>query len=257
MRPIWVLAQNTIKALIRKKDFYVFFMMLSALLIFLLSENFFGIGDVSRYIKDIGFFCLWIFSFIIAVTFSARQLPDEIDSKSVFSLLAKPVSRFHFLAGRFLGAVLASCSAYTVFYILYLIVAFMKKGEGISLSLLIQAYILGICFLSLACAIAIFLTLYFTLSAAVTASVMIYFSVVWFMDILRAHVIFSKGPYSLLTNIVYYLIPHYEFYDLRVRLAHSWEALPLWVACAIVLYTVLYISVILYISRLKLARKIF
>jgi len=77
------------------------------------------------------------------------------------------------------------------------------------------------------------------------------------MDILRAHVIFSKGPYSLLTNIVYYLIPHYEFYDLRVRLAHSWEALPLWVACAIVLYTVLYISVILYISRLKLARKIF
>jgi len=257
MRAIWILAQNTLRALIRKKDFYVFFMMLIALLIFLLSENFFGMGNISRYMKDIGFYCLWIFSFIIAVTFSAKQLPEEVDSKSVFPLLAKPVSRFHFLAGRFLGALLAASSAYTIFYIFYIGATFVKGGEGIPFLLLVQAYIFGICFLSLACAISVFLTLYLTFSAAVTASFIIYFTITWFMDTLRAHVIYSKGILSLPVNIVYYLIPHYEFYDLRVRLAHSWEAVPLWALCAIILYTVLYTSAVLCLGYIKLKKRVF
>jgi len=256
MRPIWILAQNTIRALVRKKDFYVFFMMLIVLLAFLMCERFFGMDDISRHMKDIGFFCLWLFSFIIAVTFSAKQLPEEIQSKAVYPLLAKPVSRFHFLAGRFLGALLASSAAYTVFYALYACVI-LTKGEGIALPLLIQAYILGICFLSIACAISIFLTLYLTLSAAVTASFIIYFSIVWFIDTMRAHVIHAKGVSLLLSNIVYYLIPHYEFFDLRVRLAHSWEALPLWVICFLLIYTTACTAIILSMSLIKLRRKVF
>lgn len=256
MRPIWILAQNTIKALVRKKDFYVFFMMLIVLLTFLMSERFFGMGDISRYMKDIGFFCLWLFSFIIAVTFSAKQLPEEIESKTVYSLLVKPVSRFHFLAGRFLGTLLASSAAYTVFYALYTCVI-LAKGEGVVLPLLIQAYILGICFLSIACAASIFLTLYITPSAAVTASFIIYFSVVWFIDTIRAYVIHAKGLNLLLSNVLYYLIPHYEFFDLRIRLAHSWEPLPLWVICFLLIYTIAYTGVILLMSLVKLRRKVF
>ena len=83
MREIWVIACHTVKALVRKKDFYVFFLMLLVLLAFLLSENFFGITDISRYIKDVGYFFLWLFSFIIAVTFSAKQLQEEFRTRSV------------------------------------------------------------------------------------------------------------------------------------------------------------------------------
>lgn len=256
MKQIWILAQNTIKALVRKKDFYVFFMMLSVLLLFLFTEKFFGIGDISRHTKDIGYFCLWLFSFIIGATFSARQLPEEISSKAVFSLLAKPVSRMHFLVGRFFGALLAASCAYTVFYIAYIGVTLMK-GEGIAGALLIQAYLLGICFLSMVCAISMFLTLYLTLSAAITASFIIYFAIVWFIDILRAMVIYAEGWRLFFSNLIFYLIPHYEFYDLRVRLAHSWEALPLWVACSIILYTILYVSAILCLGHLKLKKKVF
>jgi len=256
MRVIWILAHHTIKALVRKKDFYVFFMMLIVLLAFLMSERFFGVDDISRYMKDIGFFCLWLFSFIIAVTFSAKQLPEEIESKAVFSLLAKPVSRFHFLAGRFSGALLASSLAYTVFYALYVCVI-LTKGEGIALPLIAQAYILGICFLGITCAVSIFFTLWMTPSAAVTASFMIYFFVVWFMDTIRVYIIHTKGFNFLFSNILYYLIPHYEFFDLRVRITHSWEALPLWVVCFLLIYTVAYTGVISLMSLVKLRKKVF
>ena len=76
MNAVWIIAQNTIKALVRKKDFYVFFIMLLALLTCLISGTFYGVNDITRYVKDIGFFSIWFFSLIIAVTFSAKQLPD-------------------------------------------------------------------------------------------------------------------------------------------------------------------------------------
>ncbi len=255
MRQVWVIAQNTLKALIRKKDFYVFFIMLLLLFVFLISEDFFGIKDISRHAKDIGFFCLWLFSLIIAITFSAKQMPEEINSKTVFPLLAKPVSRFHFLLGRFLGSVLAATSAYTLFYLLYVAVISLR-GEGIAIPLLLEGYVFGICLLSMICAISIFLSLYFTLSAAIMLSFIVYFAIMWFADGLRAIVLSNRGFNTVLLTIVYYLIPHYEFYDLRIRLVHSWEALPLWVVFATVAYTLFYTSGVLYLSHLRLRNKV-
>lgn len=255
MKQLWIIALNTIKALIRKKDFYVFLIMLLLLLAFLVSENFFGVQDISRYVKDIGFFCLWLFSLIIAVTFSAKQLPEEIEFKTISSLLAKPISRKHIILGRFLGSVLASSSAYTIFYFFYIGVTFLK-GEGIIFPLILQSYIFGICFLSTVCAISILLSLCFTLSAAIMLSFIIYFMVMWFADGLRTIAFSSTGLRSIFLSIVYYLIPHYEFYNLRIRLVHFWEALPLWIVFAVVIYTIIYINIILYLSYLRFKKKI-
>lgn len=256
MRPVWILAKHTIKGLIRKKDFYVFLLMLLVLLAFLMSEDFFGIRDISRYVKDIGFFCLWLFSFIIAATFSAKQLPEEFGARTVFPLLAKPVSRAYLLAGRFFGSLLASASAFTVFYILYIGIVSLK-GEGIASVLLAQAYLLGICFLSLACAMSMWLSLCFTYSVAVTFSFIIYFAEIWFVDGIRIMAISSRGPMSLLLNAAYYVMPHYEFYDLRIRIAHSWEPLPLWAFFAIMGYTAIYAAILLYASYGSLKKKVF
>lgn len=255
MKQTWIIGQNTIKALIRKKDLYVFFMMLSVLLVFLASENFFGVQDISRYVKDIGFSCLWIFSLVIAVTFSAKQLPEEIDSRTIFTLLAKPVARAHVVLGRFLGSLLAASSAYTVFFLLYIGVVFFK-GEGIALLLVLQSYILGICFLSMVCAVAILFSLCMTLSAAIVLSFIIYFAVMWFADSLRVTAVSSMGLSSALSTVAYYLVPHYEFYDLRVRLVHSWEALPVWVFFAVVVYAIAYTSIILCLSQLELRKRV-
>ena len=255
MKSVWIIARHTIKAIIRKKDFYVFFLMLLGLLGFLVSKDFFGVTDVSRYVKDVGFFCLWIFSFIIAVTFSAKQLPEEMDSKTVYPLLAKPVSRAHLLMGRFLGSVLASALAFTFFYLLYLGFVFFR-GEGIAGALLAQSYILGLCFLTMVCALTGLLSLSLALSAAITFSFAIYLVIMWFANSLRVIALSSRGPYSVFLTVLYYLIPHYEFYDMRIRLAHSWDALPLWIFSSIIIYTAVYTAIVLYASHIVLKKRI-
>jgi len=254
MRQIWVIAQNTIKALIRKKDFYVFLILLLVLLVWQGSQSFFGVGDMSRYLKDIGFSCIWLFSLIISVTFSAKQVPEEIDRRTIYPLLAKPISRPQFIIGRFLGSVLASSAAYSVFYLVFYSSA-LFKGEGISPMLVLQSYVLGICFLSLVCAISMFLSGFLTLSAAIIFSFIIYFCIVWFVDVLRAAALHSAGLKSAISNIIYYIIPHYEFYDLRVRLVHSWEPLPTWIFFVIILYTAIYTSIMLSFSYFSMRKR--
>jgi ABC-type transport system involved in multi-copper enzyme maturation permease subunit len=256
MRAIQTLAFNTIKALIRKKDFYVFLIMLTVLFVFLYLQRFAGVEEISRYLKDIGFYVLWIFSLIIAVSFSAKQIPQEIKERTMVPLLTKPVSRWQLLLGRFAGSVLAVSLAFTVFYGLYMLVIVMK-GEAIYWALFAQAYVLGICFFALVCAVSMYLSLRLTYSAAVTVSLIIYFCVIWFIDPLSGMMLSSEGIISVLLSVLYYLIPHYEFFDLHVRIVHSWEALPAWVFGGIILYAVIYTTIVLQLSYRKIKDRIF
>ncbi len=256
MKVITTLAFNTIKALVRKKDFYVFVLMLLVVMVFLSLQKFAEVEEISRYLKDIGFYVLWIFSVIIAVSFSAKQLPQEIKEKTMVPLLTKPITRMELLLGRFLGSALAAGLAFTVFFALYLLVIILR-AESLNGILFLQAYVLGVCLFSLICAISMYLSLRLTYSAAVTISLIIYFMVIWFGQTLGGMILSSQGILSAVLNILYYLIPHYEFYDLHVRIVHGWEALPLWVFGALLLYTAVYIAVILILSYQQIKNRIF
>jgi len=255
MNIIWVLAGNTIRSMLRKKDFYVFFILLLLLLFLLWSETFFGIQDIVRYIKDMGYFFSCFFSVIIAIVFSARQVPDEIADKTIYPLIAKPVSRAHLLLGRYTGSLLASSLAFTLFYILYTGVVILKAGS-LDPVVAVQAWIFGICSLGIVCAVSMFLSLCLTLSAAVTMSFLLYFFIMWFSTTIRKMIISAEGIKIFFTNALYYIMPHYEFFDLRVRIAHSWEAVPVSIFTAAVMYAVIYSSMILYFCHLRLKKKI-
>ncbi len=252
----WVLALNTIKALLRKKDFYVFLIMLFVLLVFLFLQRFAGIKEITRYLKDIGFYVLWIFSAIIAISFSAKQLPEEMKEKTILPLMTKPVSRMQLLLGRFLGASMASGFAFSVFYLLYIAVVILR-GENVYIWLFFQSYILGLCFLILLSAISIYLSLQLTYSAAVTVSLIIYFTVIWFIENLSGLILSAEGWKAVGLNILYYLIPHYEFFDLHIRIVHSWEALPLWVFGGVILYAFVYTLIVINLSYQLLKNRIF
>jgi len=254
MRQIWTLAKNTWKEAFRKKDFYVFFIFLIILLVVLFFENFFNVPGISRYVKDLGFSIIWLFSLIIAITFSAKQIPSEIESHTIYTLLAKPVTRIHIILGKFFGAVIASGLAFSIFYILLTLVSRMK-GEGIQPILFIQSYICGVLFLSLISALSICLSIYLTLSANVAMSFILYFFIVWFGDQLHSFLVLNNKIVSFIYNILYYLIPHFEFYDMRIRVVHSWEPFPIGVISAIFLYTICYVIFLLLVAYTGFRRK--
>lgn len=254
MNKIFILAKHSFKELIRKKDFYILLFLFFGILLFFYNENFFGTVGVSRYLKDVGFSFIVLFSMIIAVSFAAKQIPTEIESKTIYPVLAKPVSRLHFILGKFVGSLFISTISFTLFFMVYLSFI-LAKGEGANIWLIAETYLFSILLLGFLSAVAIFFSLFFTVGANLTITFLLYFSIYWYNGALKDVLASSGQKLSYLYNFIYCILPHFEFYDTRIRLVHLWDPLPAWVVAAISVYTFLYISLIIWASYAVFKRK--
>ena len=91
--------------LIRLKIFY--FLLLFALLLigssaFLVQLSF---QDQFQMLKDVSLGAMSIFTSLLAILATAGLLPKDIEDRTLYTILAKPVSRLAYLAGKLLGVV--------------------------------------------------------------------------------------------------------------------------------------------------------
>src|SRR3954447_9956891 len=117
MTKIFAVASVVIRELYRRKDFYVLFIITVLLSLVMGSVNFFNDDQIVRYLKELCLLLIWIASLVIAVTTAARQIPAEREQRTLFPLLAKPISRSQVLFGKFLGCWLASGGTLICFYL--------------------------------------------------------------------------------------------------------------------------------------------
>jgi ABC-type Na+ efflux pump permease subunit len=94
---------NTLTGLVRLKVFYA--LLLFALLLigasaFMAQMTF---QQEFQVLKDVGLGAMSIFTSLLAVLATARLLPQDIEERTAYTVLAKPVSRFEYLAGKLLG----------------------------------------------------------------------------------------------------------------------------------------------------------
>ncbi|MCK4852509.1 MAG: ABC transporter permease subunit [Candidatus Omnitrophica bacterium] len=254
MRTVLAMVRGMLLELLRKKDFYVFLIFMLVLLGILSSRNFFSIPGISRYTRDFGYTLVMLFSLIVAVVFSAKQVPSEIASGTVYTLLAKPVSRFGFVFGKFCGGVAVSVISFSAYFAVFVLFC-LKETASLDPVLLLQSFYFGILFFCMVCSLVVFFSVFLTMSANVAISFLLYFFISGFSDTLREAVLFSKGTAAALTGIAYYLVPHFEFFDLRVRITHGWDPLDAWVVAAITVYTAVYCLALLYFAGVLFRRK--
>lgn len=63
----------------------------------------FGTGEL-KFITDFGFGALFFFGSILSITATTQLFFNEIENRTALTMLAKPVYKLEFLAGKFLGA---------------------------------------------------------------------------------------------------------------------------------------------------------
>jgi ABC-type transport system involved in multi-copper enzyme maturation permease subunit len=103
MKSILGLALNTFRETIRDRILYailVFALLMIASTLFLGSLT---IGQDLKILLDIGLASIEIFGVAIAIFVGTSLLHKELDKRTVFIVLTKPVSRWQFIIGKFLG----------------------------------------------------------------------------------------------------------------------------------------------------------
>jgi len=252
---VQAIAGVVIKELCRRKDFYVLFVLTALITIVMGSVNVFNEGGVVRYLKEICLFLIWLSSLVIAITTTARQLPAERENRTLFPLLAKPVTRNQVLIGKFLGCWLASGLALAVFYFFFGIVAGARENVWPVLSFA-QALMLHWFMLGIVCAMALAGSIVFAApSSNNTITFVVCVGILLLGRRLNAVALGLEEPAQTIVYGIYFALPHLELFDVRDLIVHNWGTIPWGVWAGALGYAAVYTALFLGIACLCFRRK--
>src|SRR5947207_1965506 len=124
---IYAITINTITELTRLKVFYVllvFGLLLIGSSIFMAQFSF---QQEFQILKDISLGAISIFTSLLAIIATARLIPQDIEDRTIYSILAKPVSRFVYLIGKLAGVLLLLGMAVVIMAALFVVVMYARE----------------------------------------------------------------------------------------------------------------------------------
>lgn len=252
-RQIGALVRLSFLELWRRNDIFGLLILGLALMVPLSMASPFGAAGASRYLDEMALLLIWGFSLFIALGAGQRLFPPEFDSRTIYPLLAKPISRGRLLVGKYLGAVCASWSALAFFYVLF-VGSVLLRGGGFAAELP-QAIILHFAFVALAVSVSLLGSLLMTASANLTLSSVVLVGMFFFGRRLPVYADSVSGALSWLVKLAYVIAPHAEFFDMRQRLIHGWGAVEPLVFIVAIAYAFVYVSLLLGAAAMVLKRK--
>jgi len=118
------IAQMTFKEAIRDRVLYLllFFALISLAFSRLLALL--TVGDRIRIIKDVGLGSLSLFGALMAILMGTSLVYKEIDKKTIFTLLSKPIHRYQFLLGKYFGLILTLFIMLAAMSLIFLVILF-------------------------------------------------------------------------------------------------------------------------------------
>ena len=122
------IARNTFTELVRQKVF--FFLLIFALLIIGNSAFMakFSFQEQFQMLKDISLGAMSVFTSLIAILATANFLPKDMEDRTIYTLLAKPVPRYRYLLGKLLGIIALLACATLLMSALFLATLWLRES---------------------------------------------------------------------------------------------------------------------------------
>jgi Cu-processing system permease protein len=176
-------------------------------------------GQDLKIIKDLGLAALSIFGLLIAVFLGIGLVSKEVERKSIFGLLAKPVTRTQFVLGKYAG-----------------LVATLVVNLG--LMTLIVAEV------ALVTAIALFFSTFSSPLLAALLTLGLWVAGHFNSDLRNFGTVVDSAPIIAVARVLYYVLPNLAPFDVKAEVVHG---LPVGLRHVgyTLLYAALYSSVLL------------
>jgi ABC-type transport system involved in multi-copper enzyme maturation permease subunit len=100
------MALNTFREAIRNRVLYVLLFFAIALIVSALALGQMSLNEEARVSRDVGLAGIALFGAIIGIFIGVNLVYKEIDKKTVFALIPKPIHRWELILGKYFGIVL-------------------------------------------------------------------------------------------------------------------------------------------------------
>jgi len=244
----WIVAVNTFRESVRDRVLYnlIFFallMMGAAVLVGQIS-----IGIEHMVIINLGLSAISLFGLVMAIFIGVGLVYKEMEKRTLYSLLAKPVRRWEFLSGKFAGLLL-TLAVNTALMTLGLFLALLYVDGAL---VRVDAWILLAVYfillqLSLVTALALFFSCFSTPMLSTLFTIGIYIAGVFASDIRGIGALTGSSAVKLVTEALYYLLPNFSNFNVITAASHA-DPIPLSLVWQNSAYAAIYILILLLAS---------
>ena len=134
-RRIRAITTNTLTELTRLKVFYVLLVFALLLIGSSVFMAHFSFQQEFQILKDISLGAMSIFTSLLAIVATARLIPQDIEDRTVYTILAKPVPRFEYLLGKIAGVLLLLAISTAVMGAVFLAVLYTREQTALHATL--------------------------------------------------------------------------------------------------------------------------
>lgn len=210
---ILALAYNTFREAIRDKVLYslLFFALVMIGIAMILDQI--TIGEPTKIIKDFGLAAIALFGVLIAIFVGIGLVYKEMERKTIYNILSKPIHRYQFLLGKYLGLVTTLLVEVVVMSIALLLMLYFYEGHldffllsaiGMILTELMILTAIALLFSSFSTPI---LSGLFTLSFYIIGHLT--------PDLLELGKKADSQFLKYFTEVLYYVLPNLEYFNIK------------------------------------------
>jgi Cu-processing system permease protein len=267
MRVIGIIAVNVFRESVRDKVLYnlVAFTLLLIGVSYLIGQL--TAGQDVKIIKDLGLAATSVFGLFIAIFIGIGLVSKEVERRSIYSLMAKPIERYQVVLGKYAGLILTLAVNLAVMAVaLYVVLAYLRWiSDPVVVSgwerpaldpQLLKAFALTFVELSMITAIALFFSTFSSplLSAALTFGLFIAgrFS----GDLRNFNQVVESAPAAALARTLYWILPNLAPFDVRAKVVHGEPVTAAYMALSTG-YAILYLAALLTAAAYIFSRRDF
>ncbi len=250
-----VVAINTFREAVRDRVLYnlIFFALVMIGASIIVGQI--SIGIERLVIINLGLSAISIFGLVMSVFIGVGLVYKEMEKRTLYSLLAKPIHRWEFLVGKYAGLLL-TLTVNTALMTLGLAAALYYVGRPFlrsDASVLVAVYFI-LLELALVTAIALFFSCFSSPMLSTLFTLGIYVAGVFTPDIRDVGDLTNSHTLKTATRAIYYLVPNFHNFN-AIAVAGHGEIIPFSLVWKNTLYAILYVTVVLLASSAVFSRR--
>jgi ABC-type transport system involved in multi-copper enzyme maturation permease subunit len=240
-----VVAVNTFREAVRDRVLYnlIFFALLMIAAAILVGEISIGINRMV--IINLGLSAISLIGLVMAIFIGVGLVSKEIEKRTLYSLLARPIHRWEFLVGKF-GGLLLTLLVNTALMTLGLAASLYYVGHPFvhgDATILVAVYFI-LLELALVTAVAMLFSCYSSPMLSTLFTIGIYITGVFAKDIRNVGDLSGNKIAEFITRLIYYLVPNFHNFNVISAAAHG-DAIGFGLIWQNTIYALIYVVLVL------------
>lgn len=218
MKAVWAIAKLTLQEAVRNKILYLLFFFAFFLILFSWIIGKLTVGDELKIIKDLGLSGIHFFGILITVIIGIGLVFREMEKRTIYLVLSKPIRRWQFLFGKLCGLALTLLGVLVSLGVVFTFIVFLKGESNPRL-------LLAFCGIYQEWLLVSAIALMFSSFSTPLLSVMLTLAT-FFMGHLSSSLLLLRGRLTdsisqALLSMLYYVLPDLELFNIRANVVHN------------------------------------